>query len=68
MFLIVTASKAPLLLTGLGVALLLVGVRLGLPGLLVATSYVGKSSDIGVRAGVRTAVLYEGVRERAAMS
>ena len=34
-----------------------VGVLVGLDGLEVATSYVGRSSDIGVLAGVRTAVL-----------
>ena len=44
------------------------GVREGDAGLEVAVSYVGKSSDIGVRAGVRTAVLYDGIRERPSMS
>lgn len=66
-FLSVSSRRVSRLRAGL-VLPLLVGVLLGLEGREVAISYVGRSSEIGVRAGVRTAVLYDGVRTRASMS
>jgi hypothetical protein len=52
----------------LGVLVPELGVCAGDEGLEIAVSYVGRSSEAGVRAGVRTAVLYDGVRARASMS
>ena len=51
-----------------GLPLPLRGCCSGVVGLLVAISYVGRSSLMGVRAGVRTAVLYDGVLISASIS
>lgn len=67
-FLSVSSLSGSRLRCGLGVAERVVGVLVGLEGREVAISYEGRSSEMGVRAGVRTAVLYEGVRVRASMS
>jgi hypothetical protein len=60
-FLSVSSVKVSKLLVGDGVVFpdlgVRIGVRIGEEGLEVAISYVGRSSDMGVRAGVRTAVL-----------
>lgn len=67
MFLSVSSVRVSRLRAGLGVECLL-GDRTGDDGLEVAISYVGRSSEMGVRAGVRTAVLYEGIRASASIS
>lgn len=56
-FLWVSSVNVSRLLVGEGVVCPLRGECEGLAGLLVAISYVGRSSLIGVLAGVRTAVL-----------
>jgi len=64
----VSSVSVSRLRVGGGLPLPLRGCCGGLVGLMVAISYVGRFSLMGVRAGVRTAVLYDGVLISASIS